>query len=145
MTNESAKFEILKASPPPPPPFASHEVISVKMHSTDSRFVIGPSKILIAGVYVSTFQPRNLTSWGQWLNEGVNFWLKCRRRKNKPVMNCWGIIFWTGRPYSKSGCWGGGGFLLPFMKSLLGELTAVWVQMMFIINENYKWCIKNYA
>ena len=34
------------------------------MHSTKSRFVIGPSNILSEGVYVCTFQPRNFTGWG---------------------------------------------------------------------------------
>ena len=45
------------------------EKISVKMHSTESGFVIGPSDTLFAGVYVSTFQPRNFMGWG---SEGVN-------------------------------------------------------------------------
>ena len=39
------------------------------MHSTEGRFVIGPSNILFGGVYVCTFQPRNITGWG---SEGVN-------------------------------------------------------------------------
>ena len=47
----------------------AREKISVKMHSTESGFVIGPSDTLFAGVYVSTFQPRNFTGWG---SEGVN-------------------------------------------------------------------------
>ena len=42
------------------------------MHSTESRFVTGPSNILFAGVYVCTFQPRNFTSWGR---VGVNLCL----------------------------------------------------------------------
>ena len=33
--------------------------MSVKMHSTESRFVIGPSNVLFAGVYVYTSQPGN--------------------------------------------------------------------------------------
>ena len=47
----------------------AREKISVKLHSTESGFVIGPSNTLFAGVYVSTFQPRNFTGWG---SEGVN-------------------------------------------------------------------------
>ena len=39
------------------------------MHSTESRFVMGPSNILSAGVYVYTFQPGNFTGWD---SEGVN-------------------------------------------------------------------------
>ena len=39
------------------------------MHSIKSRFVIGPSDILFAGVYVSVFQPGNFTGCG---SEGVN-------------------------------------------------------------------------
>ena len=38
------------------------------MHSIDSRFVIGPSNILFASLYVCTFQPRYLKGWG---SEGV--------------------------------------------------------------------------
>ena len=42
-TNESAKFA----------PFVwARERISIKMHSTESRCVIGPSNILFGGVYV---------------------------------------------------------------------------------------------
>ena len=40
------------------------------MHSVKIRFVTGPSNTLFDGVYVCTFQPRNLTCWG---SEGVNF------------------------------------------------------------------------
>ena len=43
-------------------------MVSIKMHSTDGRFVTGPSDILFAGVYVCIFQPANFTSWG---SEGV--------------------------------------------------------------------------
>ena len=39
------------------------------MHSTKSRFVIGPSNILFGGVYVCTFQPGYFTGW---VSEGVN-------------------------------------------------------------------------
>ena len=41
----------------------------MKMHSIESRFVIGPSDILFDGVYGCTFQPRNFTGWD---SEGVN-------------------------------------------------------------------------
>ena len=40
------------------------------MHSIESRFVIEPSDILFAGVYVGTFQPGDFTGWG---SEGVKF------------------------------------------------------------------------
>ena len=38
------------------------------MRRTESRFVIGPSNVLSAGVYVCTFQPGNLAGCG---SEGV--------------------------------------------------------------------------
>ena len=39
------------------------------MHSTESRFVIGPSNILFAGMDKCTFQPGNFTGWGsEWVN-----------------------------------------------------------------------------
>ena len=44
------------------------------MRSTESRFVIGPSIILFACVYVCTFQPGNFTGWavkGLIVAEGV--------------------------------------------------------------------------
>ena len=63
MTNKSAKFDIIYDF------IRAHEKISVKMHSTESGFVIGQSDTLFAGVYVSTFQPRNFMGWG---SEGVN-------------------------------------------------------------------------
>ena len=45
----------------------------MKMHSIGSRFVIGPSNILSAGVFVYTFQLGNCTGSG---SEGVNDWLE---------------------------------------------------------------------
>ena len=54
----------------PFPPFAwARERTSAKMHSVESRFVIGPSDILFADVYKCIFQPGNFTGWG---SEGVN-------------------------------------------------------------------------
>ena len=45
-------------------PFAwTRERISIKTHSIKNRFVIRPSDILFAGVYVCTFQPGNFTDW----------------------------------------------------------------------------------
>ena len=44
------------------------------MHNMESRYVTGPSNILFADVYLSTFQPGNVTGWG---SEGVN--MKLRR------------------------------------------------------------------
>ena len=59
-TNESAKFEAIKALPIP---FAwTRENISIKMHNIE-RFVVGPSNILFLGVYVCTFQPSNCKGW----------------------------------------------------------------------------------
>ena len=40
----------------------SKQRISIKMHSIESRFVIGPSNTLFACVYMSTFQPENLAA-----------------------------------------------------------------------------------
>ena len=34
-------------------------MMCIKMHSTKSRFVIGPSNVLFSGVYVCTSQPGN--------------------------------------------------------------------------------------
>ena len=45
------------------------------MHNIESRFVTGPSDILlVVDVYLNTFQPGNVTGWGI---EGVN--VKLRR------------------------------------------------------------------
>ena len=50
----------------------TRERISTKMHSIESRFVIGPSAgILLAGVYVCTFQPGIFTTV-KGLNLGPN-------------------------------------------------------------------------
>ena len=40
----------------------------MKLRSVESRFVIGPSNLLSAGVYDCTFQPGNFTGW---VSEGV--------------------------------------------------------------------------
>ena len=46
------------------------------MHSVESRFVIRPSDILSAGVYVCTFQPRNFTGCGsEWVNPMLEIWV----------------------------------------------------------------------
>ena len=60
MTNKGTR---LKITPRPPMKWA-HERTFIKMHSTESGFVIGPSNILFARVCVSTFQPGNFTRWG---------------------------------------------------------------------------------
>ena len=39
------------------------ERTSIKTYSIESRFVIGPSDILFAGMHVCTFQPANFTGW----------------------------------------------------------------------------------
>ena len=45
----------------------------MKLHSVESRFVIGPSNILFAGMYVGTFQTGNFTRLG---SEGVKTAMK---------------------------------------------------------------------
>ena len=45
-------------------PLFACERTSTKMHSIESRFAIGPSNMLFAGVYVSNFQPGKFTSCG---------------------------------------------------------------------------------
>ena len=46
-------------------PFAwARERISIKMLNAESRFVLGPSNILFAGMCACTFRPRNVTSCG---------------------------------------------------------------------------------
>ena len=65
-------------------PFASaRERISIKTHSTESRFVTGPSNVLFAGAYVSTFQPGNVSSWG---SEGVSSGANCN---GKLIFKLW--------------------------------------------------------
>ena len=51
--------------------------MSIKTHNTESRFVIRPSNILLAGVYVCTFQIGNFTRLG---NEGVKTAMKSLTR-----------------------------------------------------------------
>ena len=53
---QSAKSEIIKALQ------MSKQRIFIKIHSIESRFVIGPSNTLFACVYVSTFQSENLAA-----------------------------------------------------------------------------------
>ena len=56
MTSKSSKFEIIQA-------FFSlciaRDKMSIKIHNAESRFVIRPLHILVAGVYVCTFQTGN--------------------------------------------------------------------------------------
>ena len=49
--------------------FVSTRYDFYQLRSTESRYVIGPSNILFAGVCVSTFQPGNFTGCGR---EGVS-------------------------------------------------------------------------
>ena len=42
----------------------AHERTSIELYSIESRAVIEPSNILFSGVYMSTFQPRKFTGWG---------------------------------------------------------------------------------
>ena len=51
--------------------------MSIKTHNTESRFVIRPSNILLAGVYVCTFQTGNFTHLG---SEGVKTAMKSLTR-----------------------------------------------------------------
>ena len=55
------------------PSLEQREKISLKMHSVESRFIIGPSTILFGGVHVRIFQPGNFTG-----REGVNTLLLAR-------------------------------------------------------------------
>ena len=81
-TSRSTKLEIMKA---PAPAFTrACERTSIKMHSIESRFVIRPSNILSAGMYVCTFQPGNFTGCGTG-SEGVKMKTAC------PLLTWWGI------------------------------------------------------
>ena len=44
------------------------------MHSTESRFVTGPSTILFASSHVCTFQPGNFTGWGSEVVKNDSRW-----------------------------------------------------------------------
>ena len=58
---EVPNFEIISLFPF----FASaRERTSIKMHSIESKIVIGPSTILFAGVSVYIFEAGKFTSWG---------------------------------------------------------------------------------
>ena len=47
------------------PVFAgAHERTAIKIYRIENRAVIEPSNILFSGVYMSTFQPRKCTGWG---------------------------------------------------------------------------------
>ena len=48
------------------------------MHGIESRFVIGPSNILFAGVFGGTFQP--VRGWG---SEGVNTQFHLERERER--------------------------------------------------------------
>ena len=50
----------------------TRESNSMKTHSTEIRFFVGPSNILIAGVYVSTFSARKFYRLGQWRGYGLD-------------------------------------------------------------------------
>ena len=53
------------------------------MHSIESRFVIGPSDILFASLYVCTFQPGNFTV--KELKTKTNKTEKSREKKKKKI------------------------------------------------------------
>ena len=58
------------------------------MNNIESRFDIGPSDILFAGVHVCTFQPRNVTGWS---SEGVK-------------QSCFQVGKWCGKIRKGSNC-----------------------------------------
>ena len=63
---KSAKSDTIKAFSP-----SSNEHVKrfvSKCTVLKVRFVTGPSNVLLAGVYVYTFQPGNFTGWG---SEGI--------------------------------------------------------------------------
>ena len=68
---QSLKFEILKNL------FFSFALefesiflnLFIKMHSSESRFIIRSENILFASTHIGTFQPGHFTGWG---SEGVN-------------------------------------------------------------------------
>ena len=57
----------------------ARERTSIKIHSIERRVVIEPSNIPFSGVYMSTFQPRKCTGWG---DEGV---------KKEGIEAYWGV------------------------------------------------------
>ena len=74
------------------------------MHSTKSRVVIGPSNILLAGVYVCTFQPENFTGY-RGGSEGVKHdrlcgviasdrfvWQRSLAYRDRTVTSSYGIL-----------------------------------------------------
>ena len=61
---KNAQFEILQ----PLSSFSSSS-IATKIHSIETRFVIGLEILLYAGVHMCTFQPGSFTGWG---SEGIN-------------------------------------------------------------------------
>ena len=72
----------------------------IKMHSTESRFVIGPSNILFAGVYMCTFQPINFTGWG---SEGVKLTTCTVCRWGHPVRLWFQLLRVCGVPWRGRG------------------------------------------
>ena len=60
-------LKFIKAPPPPYPHPLSNEHVktSIQIHGIQSRFAIGPSNILFAGVHLCTIQPGNFTGWGR--------------------------------------------------------------------------------
>ena len=72
----------------------------IKMHSTESKFVIGPSNILFAGVYMCTFQPINFTGWG---SEGVKLTTCTVCRWGHPVRLWFQLLRVCGVPWRGRG------------------------------------------
>ena len=60
----STKVPNLKQLRPCSPFGCARGKICIKLHSTESRFVTGPSNSLFAGMYKRIFQPGNFTGWG---------------------------------------------------------------------------------
>ena len=72
------------------------ETISIRTHSIDSRFVIGPSNMLFTGVYVGICQPGNFTGWG---SEGV------KKLIRKIFMFTHFILFYFGPALGQNWWW----------------------------------------
>ena len=66
------------------------------MYSIESRFVVGPSNILVACMYVCTSQPGNFTGWG---GKGFDVCVACTSGYAFPgiVLGKCGILLDSGR------------------------------------------------
>ena len=68
ITSEDIKHQLIITSKAFSPLARAREEISIKIHNTECRLVIGPSHLLSADVYVGSLQPGYFTGWD---SEGV--------------------------------------------------------------------------